>query len=161
MKKLMIATAMFVMASSLGLSAQERKNCPAAPGCTTAAQCGPREGCRPDIMCAFEGLNLTDAQKEQIKGLCQKRQGDRAAKAQAKRESKARAKAERRAAREQERKEYLAMLKGILTPEQYVQFLENSYAKGSFKGPKRQGKKGHRKGVRTVCPQAPACPAQK
>lgn len=144
MKKMMIAAAILAMSATMGLSAQNNKgNCPqqaCAPAQCDTTSCLP--GCGPGV-CApdycFEGLNLTDTQKSQIKELRTKKQADRAAK----REAKQAKKAEKRAAREADRKAYLAELKGILTPEQYVQYLENSFTKGKIaKQAKRPGKGG-------------------
>ena len=71
--------------------------------------------CKKD--CPFEGLNLTDKQKEQIKGLrTEKSLND--------------------SLRNKARADYLQNVKSILTPEQYVQFLENSYMKAGEKGNK-------------------------
>lgn len=75
----------------------------------------------------FDGLNLTDKQKADLKAL---RDNSRAEKAKADAQKKADKKAEKKEMmqkRQNARKDYLAKIKGILTPEQYVQFLENSY----------------------------------
>lgn len=88
--------------------------------------------------CPFDGMNLTDAQKKQLKQLCQNRTADKKAKKEAKRE-----------ARKQSRREQLAKIKAILTPEQYVQFLENSFV---------NGRHGRKSGQRYNCsPNAPQC----
>ncbi|WP_303642941.1 hypothetical protein [uncultured Duncaniella sp.] len=65
-------------------------------------------------------------------------------------------KADRKAMREQaqkNRKDYLAKIKGILTAEQYVQFLENSYLNnragvGSNNRKDMRNKKDGKKGMR-------------
>lgn len=84
--------------------------------------------------CLFDNLNLTDAQKAKIKAL-------RESQIKARQEKKQ----EARNQRDNARKNYLANLKTILTPEQYVQFLENNYltgAKHGGKDMKRDGRKG-------------------
>lgn len=67
----------------------------------------------------FEGLNLTDAQKEKLKAIerpCRKE-------AERRREARQQCNTERR----NDRTKFLADIKAVLTPEQYVQFLENSF----------------------------------
>lgn len=96
----------------------------------------------------FEGLNLSEKQQSDLKVLNESRKTERQKKADQK---KAEKKAERQAMREQNKKdkqEYLAKIKEILTPEQYVQFLENAYmtqGKRAVGGP-RGGKHGMRPG---------------
>ena len=100
----------------------------------------------------FEGLNLTEKQQNELKALRESRKADLKKEMSKK---KAEKKADRQAMREQaqnNRKEYLAKIKGILTPEQYVQFLENSFlnSRAGAPGPKdrkdmRGGKKMDRK----------------
>ena len=86
-----------------------------APDCRPA-RCGAASGeCR-----AFEGITLTDAQKQklaEIRTTCR-----RAAKA---------CDSTARAARRASRIDNLRKVKGVLTPEQYVTFLENMAVSGS------------------------------
>lgn len=82
----------------------------------------------------FEGLNLTDQQKTQIEELQKNFAPDRKKiskdeKAKLSDDQKKKKREEIRVFGENKRKEYLAALKNILTPEQYIQFLENSYLK--------------------------------
>lgn len=75
--------------------------------------------------CQFKDLNLTDAQKAQINALNPRENCERI-----KKENKDCKKAlgENCANKMREnRKEYLAKIKNILTPEQYTQFLENNF----------------------------------
>lgn len=69
----------------------------------------------------FEGIELSDAQKEQLKSMVDECRADKHKKAQAKKE--------KLEAKQKERKEmhkkHLEKMKQILTPEQYVQYLEN------------------------------------
>lgn len=151
MKKLMIAMALTAMTTGFSLRADDSKpttaNCPVATG-QCAAPCYSRPA-----NCGFDGLNLTDSQKEQIRALRGKHCGN---KAQTKRERKE----ARRAEREAGRKAYLDELKKILTPEQYLQFLENSFTKGRPKAYKggRHGHHGRHCAPARPCPQAQQCP---
>lgn len=111
----------------------QKEACPVAG--TEQTACG-KQSARP---CPFDGMNLTDAQKEQLKQLCQSRTSDKKAKKEAKRE-----------ARNQNRREQLAKIKAILTPEQYVQFLENSFVNGR-KGIKKSGRRANHR----MAPQSP------
>ncbi len=92
--------------------------------CANTAQCtkGGKE-CKKDALCPFEGLNLSEAQQLKVKALQEKQQVERKAKKEGEKAKKEARKAERKLAKEN----YLKELKSILTPEQYVQFLENQY----------------------------------
>ena len=116
------------------------ENCtPCAPeNCTPCAPenctpCAP-ENCAPGApgpqfnrgkapmtptMRALAGINLTDAQKEQIKKIPSTRQNARDIQQQA-------------------RQEYLRNLKNVLSPEQYTQFLENFFTQ-QIGGPQKHG----------------------
>lgn len=123
MKKILIAT--LILAAGIGSSfAQKPANCKSAcPGnkeCTKAV-C-PREP-KCCIANPFEGLNLTqeqqtkiDALKAECKTRCDKAKAD-----------KKEQRAERASQQRTNRADMLAKLKGILTPEQYVKFLENNF----------------------------------
>lgn len=111
----------------------------------------------------FEGLNLTDAQQSKLKDLgCPFAKGDRKAcpdgqqcKPGDKKDQNGKA---ARPSREEmakkmldARKDYLAKVKQILTPEQYLQFLENSYTNrpamdGRMKPHHKDSKKHHKGG---------------
>ena len=79
----------------------------------------------------FEGLNLTPQQQEQLKALGPCPNGKRGDKA-----------GDKRGVCRESRKEYLAKVKGILTQEQYVQYLENCYVNAPGHKVDRAGK-GH------------------
>ncbi len=134
---MMGTTAIAQTPSSNTTPAAKEQGCPACP---RGKQYNP-----------FEGLNLTDKQQNDLKALRESRKAD------IKKEMSDK-KADRKAMREQaqkNRKDYLAKVKGILTAEQYVQFLENSYLnnragvgsnnrKDMRNGNKKDGKKGMR-----------------
>ncbi len=108
------------MAQNQSCNNCQPKNCaisnckiPANQNCdTVCAPCGPQKGCS-----AFDGLNLTDQQKEQLASL------------------------RKNTSRDFNRKDQLAKIKTILTPEQYQQFLENAFVNGAQdnRGPRRFG----------------------
>ncbi len=89
-----------------------------APGkCAKDANCVPKSECRASGgACQFAGLDLTDAQRESLQKINSEC-----------RRAKVSEKQQRRAAATNDRSAYLAKVKEILTPEQYVKFLENSF----------------------------------
>ncbi len=92
-----------------------------------------------DEMAAFEGINLTDAQKTSIKKLHADRQTAREARRQAKDSTM------QRPDRRQARLDYFKAVSVILTPDQYVTFLENTAA-GQPKVAKHHGQRGEKHG---------------
>lgn len=135
----------------LALAALSFTALPLAAQTTTEAQpttCVGKAACKvvPDRQnCLFKGIDLSDAQKEQIKALRTKK----AEGAKFMRDQKMRNDSTAKAARLEARKNYLSELKTILGPEKYVQFLENSYLYGNnggrhakFDKMARHGKKG-------------------
>lgn len=81
---------------------------------------------RPDKMCPFEGLNLTDAQKAKLQQLNSDRKTKMQKQNLAKRDNRMRNDSVRTA----EKKAYLSQVKEIVGPDQYVIFLENMYVNG-------------------------------
>lgn len=120
------------------------------PGQCQAAQCDKSQ-CpgKPQCLSPFAGLNLTDKQKSELEALKPSKEQVQAQKAEAKAKKEA-DRQQRRDQKQQSRKDYLSKVKAILTPEQYVQFLENSYVNQAPKGDKNKnrkdgkGSKGHR-----------------
>ena len=140
MKKLIVALAAIAMTAGFSAQAQDEQQCPQMMPSCPPAQCeqAPRD-------CMFEDLNLTEAQKAQLQALGKKCMDAKKDKKQAKKE-----------ACKEDARNFLAEVKTILTPEQYVQFLENSFInKGNFgkgnRGPRMSRPRGH--GPRG--PQAP------
>lgn len=111
---------------------------------------GPKQQ-RADL---FEGMNLTEAQKTQLKQLGEKQKAARQEQAKAAKESKQRNDSVRFAARLQAKRDYLQEVKAIIGPDQYVVFLENAFVNAGqgqkgmgpkhSKGGKDQAKQGHR-----------------
>lgn len=115
-----ILTAAIALAAICGLQATAQKpSCPQNAPCPAEAQQCRRGDAACDKPCGgpycevFAGLNLTDTQKAAIKQLNQ----DRRAKRQ-------QCDSTRREARKQARRDYFNGVKQVLSPEQYVQFLE-------------------------------------
>lgn len=115
-----ILTAAIALAAICGLSASAQKPAcvPGAACPETAQQC--RKGspdcdkpCGGPYCEVFAGLNLTDSQKAAIQQLNKDRRANRQ-----------QCDSTRRAARKQARRDYIQGVKKVLTPEQYVQFLE-------------------------------------
>jgi len=149
MKKILLAA--LVLAASVGSAfAQDNtaNNTQPAPTAGTEQKCQMKPHYNP-----FEGLNITAEQQTKLDALraeCKakfdqaraEQQKAKADKQKAKAEKKAnkqKAKAEAFAKMRAEREQMLAKIKNILTPEQYVKFLENSYLNSANKGP-RPGK---------------------
>ncbi len=86
----------------------------------------------------FEGLNLTDQQTEALKAIPNPHQVMKAAKQQADSTTCT------RTMLQDVRKNYLAQVKQVLTPEQYTQFLENFYVKQMPMKGKKDKKDGQR-----------------
>lgn len=140
------------------------QSCQPAQPCQTT-QCGNSQ-CPDDQQCqsVFAGLNLTDKQKEEIKSLKPSKEQiqEQKLKNKAKKDAE---RQQRREQRQQSRKDYLSKIKAILTPEQYVQFLESNYLTQGIKsdknkpGKNRKGNKrnnGHRhSGAKDTNRQAP------
>lgn len=138
MKKLIFA----VTCLALGISVSFAN--PANDSKKDKKECDKKE-CKAPVCNPFEGLNLTDAQKQQLGEICpfgpgkdkkefDGKKNDKRDKAQApgqrRKFSPQQADSMRRAMmtkRIEARKNYLAKVKEILTPEQYTQFLENNF----------------------------------
>lgn len=88
---------------------------------------GERKMDRPQAVNPFEGLNLTEAQQEALKALSEEKKQDMKKQNEEKANKQRQDRKDRAEAQKNARKEYLAKVKAILTPEQYCQFLENSY----------------------------------
>lgn len=144
----------------------KKANAPECRGNKTE-QCTGDKQC-PVAVNPFEGLNLTTQQQEQIKALKDECKAQRQAQAKERKDNAQKAKADKANGKREMRAAQLAKIKAILTPEQYVQFLENSFVNGDNmpkvardgKDNKRPDMKGQRdKGQRPQRGERPA-PAQ-
>lgn len=148
MKKKILSIAL-VLAGLMGTSAMAQS--PSTP--QQVAQTAPAAAKANKMANPFEGLNLSEKQQAELKAL---REGCKAERQKIAEKERAEKK-EMKEQRKKDTKEYLAKVKEILTPDQYVQFLENAYLNqggrpfGSFKGGKqgmRQARNGKQAGQR-------------
>lgn len=106
-------------------------------------------------MKAFEGINLTDAQKSQIEALRAEQRAQKEAAKKARGENKEgrenltdeqrqQMKAEKQAKRQQAMDAFNNKVKAILTPEQYAKYLENTKEMAAHKDNKDKKKDGRR-----------------
>ena len=135
MKKKIFGIAALVLALSIsGFSASARTSCDNNSTCSDTncapAQCSAakqsKDCCakKPSI---FDGLDLTDAQKQQLKALDDKFAADRKALAEKTKAEKVKAGDDIRKARQEARRKYLADVKSVIGDKKYVEFLENYY----------------------------------
>lgn len=144
MKKIIVATA---LALALTGAAFASNPTPAAATACPQAACPATQACRQDAprFNPFDGIQLTNDQQTAINNLNeQQRQNRENARSERRQERRDRSEAAR-TQRDQCRRDYLTSLKGILTPEQYVTFLENCFVNvqpGRPEGnrPERQGR---------------------
>ena len=137
MKKVLLALA--VVAATFSLNAQTPT--PATPASTTPGACTEQPACaaNPRAECAnpFAGLDLTAEQQTALDALRANCRADRDSCRQQRTEAK---------------RERLAQIKAILTPEQYVKFLENAFVNANHRPQARPGRDRHRHG-NGACPE--------
>ncbi len=139
MKKTILSLSL-LLASAVGFSAMaqtDNQTTCNTPEAKCAKACDKKDSPKA---CPFEGLNLTEQQKTQLQEIApQKPSKEQREKMQAEKKAQKQAMRENR---QQARRDYLAKVKAILTPEQYTQFLENSYVNSMAKQGQRHGDKG-------------------
>lgn len=104
--------------------------------------------CGIQSICCLQGINLTEKQQAEIAAL----QASKQKQLQERRDQRDKNRKEKAGMRQTERKNYLAEMKKILTPEQYVQMLENNFVNGKsmradgrkFDKNRKNGKDGRR-----------------
>lgn len=157
MKKTVIGISL-LMAGLFGsqMMALTTATTPDAKQCPNKEQCAKQgKGRKGECPNPFASLNLTADQQTKLNALKEEQQKAREAKMAQKKEQKAEKKEQKaqdreaaRAAKVQAKKDYLGKVKEILTPEQYVEFLEVSFVnaqpqqKGMKPGKDGRGKKG-------------------
>lgn len=162
MKKFLLALAVVAMAAGMANAANYKKQCDKKDATKCEKTVCPEKKQGPCELREFQGIELTDAQKTQLKAL---KSDCKAKKVEAKQAEKAE-KARKMDARRADRKAYLEKVKGILTPEQYTKYLENQKV---GHGPRQhhaekamRGEKAHRAHMgkdMKVCHKAAKCAA--
>ncbi len=152
-KKLFAAAILAISAAAATPAFAQQNNCN-TQNCNQESNC-ITEQCQPNCNdkrdcnrpCPFDGLNLSAAQKDKLKQLNSERKQE----ACQKRDAACKARAEQGKSC---RKDYLQKVKEILSPEQYVQFLENNYVNvrrdASKKLDKMRGDFHHKKGNKEI-----------
>lgn len=146
-KLLIMAVALTAM---IGLPAVAQN--PQQPKQCTEKQCTKKDCDKKDFdkkctkgqrPCPFEGLQLTESQKAAIDQLQQKRQARQAEMKKDRKAQRQQADSAARFDRQKGMRDYLTEVKAILTPDQYVVFLENMVVNQPQGGPK-VGPRGHK-----------------
>ncbi|MDE5807005.1 MAG: hypothetical protein K2H76_02735, partial [Muribaculaceae bacterium] len=111
-----------------------------------------KEGKRMARKNPYEGLQLTDTQKQQLQQLDANRKAAREQQKMARKENKMRNDSLKMAERRADKKSYLEEVKAIIGPDQYVVFLENFYINGNGGQHKamKAMKQGHRDGKKDM-----------
>lgn len=158
MKKKIFGLAAAIMAfvainASAQSSTSTTTSCPAQAKCQKAEKCSKEQS---QCTSPFAGLNLTEAQKQALNNLkkpsckgdsaCKANQAQCKAKKEEYKAAKKQLKSDRAENMKAARKDYLAQVKSILTPEQYQQFLENNFINGTPRHEKHGMKKFDHKG---------------
>lgn len=142
-KKVLFAS--IIALSGIFASASAQK--PQQDCCSTDQACTTEQTCNlPDCNVAynpFAGLNLTAQQQAKLDALKQEKQAAKQAAKEAAKKEKAERKQQDRQQAKNGRSEDLAKIKAILTPEQYVTFLENNYLNAGI--PRQQMRAADRK----------------
>lgn len=148
MKKQIISLAIAAFALTSFTSVAQNPASAATKNCTNkecAATKGNKDSKRPAYN-PFEGLNLSADQQAKLDALQAEQKAARDAKRTADKTKKQEARNAQKEAKKAERKAQLDKIKAILTPEQYVTFLENQYLTGHGASkaakPGKQGKQG-------------------
>lgn len=121
MKKFLLALAVVAMTAGMANAANDKKQCDKKEATKCEKTVCPEKMQGACELREFQGIELTDAQKTQLKAL---KSECKAKKVEAKQAEKAE-KARKMDACRADRQAYLEKVKGILTPEQYTKYLEN------------------------------------
>ena len=144
MKKIVIALAFVMALATANVNARNTADAPGKPSTEKVMkEKKDKKESRRDA--AFEALNLSDKQKADLKKVREKyadsRKEMKKERKEARKNEKARKDADRKAFRERDekmRKSYLADVKKILTPEQYMQLMESSFLSKDVRGKDRK-----------------------
>lgn len=134
MKKKILGLAMIAV-SLMAFSSQAQQ--PSTQNCTNKDNCKNTENiCKRAKTALFQGINLSDAQKQKLASLKESRQKLRAEKKKAAEAEKIRTNTLRADERQKQKREYLQEVKEIIGPDNYVLFLENMVINGGGRGHK-------------------------
>lgn len=144
-----LAISMAVLPSVAQTTTEKGDKCPKTE-CQGKGKCegkGPKSAKFDRDAKLFEGITLTDAQKQQLSDLKEKTRDERKAKSETAKTERKEKKAvdkeamkAKKAAKEQSRREYLKEMKKILGNDNYVVFLENNFVVQSSPMKKDQAK---------------------
>ncbi len=144
---LLIATMSLCSVSAFAQAKTQECNNDCKKECTT--ECAKPEKCRKGdkkTCNPFEGLNLTEQQQAALKAIPCPREVMKASRQQCKDNKTECNKADRRKMSKDIKLNYLKQVKSVLTPEQYVQFLENNFVNQGFhKAGRNHGNRHHNK----------------
>lgn len=147
MKKTFIGISLLLTGLLAGTATAQTPATPQKKVAKTEQTCPNGECKKAERPCPFDQVTgLTADQKAKLQALAPKKDAKDKDAAKAEKQAK---REEQKAKRDAARKEYLAGVKQILTPEQYVEFLEISFVNqgGPRKaGMQRDGHKGDKKG---------------
>lgn len=148
MRKTIISSALATVAL-FAVSSVSAQSCDNNDG-KNVEKCDGQKMERPQAVNPFENLNLTEAQQNSLKALAEEQKAQCKEKADGEKADRQKEAKERMDAimdaMKNQRTEYLAKIKAILTPEQYVQFLENNYVNQLGMEPGRPGMQPKAKG---------------
>ena len=129
MKKTLLSLALMAVAAIPAFG--QNNACPAAKDCAPKACPEAKAKCdkqKPDCcLPCFDGLNLTDAQKTKNRDLRDNLRKENKCEAREARQACDSVRKACMAEKKENRVKYLSDLKQILTPDQYVKFLENNF----------------------------------
>lgn len=131
-KALLLAAVLFAAGTATTFAANDSnkdKNCKYKTECVKGKKDGRKGQCREGFN-PFEGLNLTEAQQAKLKELRTQGCPMKAEMKGEKKDGQKPDKQQMRAERANAKREFLGKVKAILTPEQYVTFLENMAVNG-------------------------------
>lgn len=121
MNNKIIAAAIVALAGAFAFNASAQQADNTAATCNNNKQCTlGKRAAGPTAFNPFEGINLSKDQESKLQALRLQCQADRKA-------AREQDKAERRKACNDQRRKMLKDIKAVLSPEQYVQFLENNF----------------------------------
>lgn len=134
--KTLLSAAVLAALTTTGMSAQSVSTC------TDNQKNCERKECKFGNKKAFDGITLTEQQQTALQKIC----ADRAAKLKENKAERQQRDSVARQSRRQAKLDYLHQIQQVLTPEQYVTFLENQVVNGGQGKMAKQGHHGNKPG---------------